>query len=352
MFPPCLRLPAIILGLFGCGCSAIEPGAAKNNIESPPERAAQSLRDAQASTRDDVVAVLTSVQGADSWCTGIVIESGLVLTAEHCLGPALPPDVQVDCATATLPAISPQSTAWVVSGDNVKAVATTAYASIQNVRLPAAAGRLCGDDIALLELARPLSGVAEAIVTASHPEAGASFTAVGYGSDGINSGFQRENTAAKLNCIGTQCVDTRIAPSELLAHSGACEGDSGSPAFDAEGRAFAMAVRSSSDCSETAYLQLAGYASWIASNAIDVANAQNRSAPRWALDALASADAGSLGADASVANTATQERRLHAYGGGCSVAPGSHPSGACVEFLLAILVAFGLLGTATRKRIV
>ncbi len=225
MFPPCLRLPAIILALFGCGCSAIEPRAVKTD-ESPAQRAVQNLRDAQASTHDDVVAVLTDVQGTDYWCTGIVIEPALVLTAEHCLGPALPPNEQVDCKTATLPAISPQSMAWVVSGDNVKAVAPAEYTSVQNVRLPAAAGRLCGDDIALLELASPLSGVAEAIVTASLPEAGTLFTAVGYGSDGINSGVQRENIDAKLACIGTQCADNRIAASEMLAHSGACEGDS------------------------------------------------------------------------------------------------------------------------------
>ena len=240
---PYARFRAAVVGLFGFGCSAVEPATVAYS-EPAVSRTRMALKDAQTSLRDDVVAVLANVQGTDSWCTGIVIEPGLVLTAEHCLGPALPPNEQVDCTTATLPVVSTQSNAWVVSADNVKAVATSDYVSVQNVRLPAGTGRLCGDDIALLELASPLPGVSEITITASLPEAGSQFTAVGYGSDGINSGFRRENAAAHMTCVGTQCADNRIAPSELLATSGACEGDSGSPALDAEGRSFAMAVRS------------------------------------------------------------------------------------------------------------
>lgn len=319
MVMPCLRQMAMLLGLFGCGCSAFEPSARRDDPEPPAQKVSMSLRDAQASERDDVVAVLANVQGTDSWCTGIVIEPELVLTAQHCLGPALPPNEQIDCATASLPAISQQSKAWVLGGGNAKSVAAADYVSVQNVRLPAGTGRLCGDDIALLELANPLSGVSESTVTPDVPEVGSAFTAAGYGSDGTTSGIQRENPAARITCVGTQCSDARIAAGELLAHSGACEGDSGSPAIDAQGRDFAMAVRSSNDCSETAYLQLAGYAPWIASNAVDVATAHQRSAPQWALDAIAQGDAGSAHDGSDAATSTNDAGRLYAYGGGCSM---------------------------------
>jgi hypothetical protein len=35
--------------------------------------------------------------------------------------------------------------------------------------------------------------------------------------------------------MGAECNDARIAATELLANSNACAGDSGSPAFDADG---------------------------------------------------------------------------------------------------------------------
>ena len=344
MLKPCLLQVAMVLGLFGCGCSALGPSAPCNDREPPAQTVSLPLRDAQASERNDVVAVLATVQGTDSWCTGVVIEPDLVLTAEHCLGPALPPSAQVDCATATLPAISPQSNAWVLRGGDVKAVATADYLAVANVRVPAATGRLCGDDIALLELANPLSSVSESTVTPDVPEIGSAFTAAGYGADGVNSGILRENQAAHITCVGTQCNDTRIAESELLAHSGACEGDSGSPAIDAEGRSFAMAVRSSTDCSETAYLQLAGYTLWIATNAVDVATAHQRSAPRWALDTIAQSDAGSAKSDSDAAANTNDAGRLYAYGGGCSVSKARRSA----SFLSALVL--GLLLTLSRSK--
>lgn len=115
---------------------------------------------------------------------------------------------------------------------------------------------------------------------------------VARGSDGVNSGFQWSNECASVTCVGTACRDARVTDTELLAASGACDGDSGSPAIDAHGQVLAMAVRNSVDCSDTAHLQLPPNIQWLASNTAPVARADNRDVPQWALDAFVGIDAG------------------------------------------------------------
>jgi hypothetical protein len=155
---------------------------------------------------------------------------------------------------------------------------------VQTARIQANAARLCGDDVVLLELAEPLTQVRESVIVTTVPAAGSRFLAVGYGTDGVSDGNRLENPAAEVVCVGAACGDNRIGSRELLARSGACEGDSGSPAIDDSGRTFAMAVRSSADCSETAYLQLGPHIQWLAANAIEVAAADHQAPPQWASD--------------------------------------------------------------------
>lgn len=215
---------AILFATSFFGCSNLAPG------DEGIARSQDALKDASASTRTDVVAVLARVNGNDAWCTGVVLEPTLVLTAQHCLAPAARPNTTFDCATATLTPISPQSQAWVAPGAAVNETSAS-FIAVSTVRVPAGASRSCGDDIALLELSAPLPGARLASLTTRLPLPNTTFTGVGYGTDGTLAGILRENDGATVTCTGVDCADSRIASAELLAASGACEGDSGGPAF-------------------------------------------------------------------------------------------------------------------------
>jgi hypothetical protein len=221
---------------------------------------------------------------------------------------------------------------------------------VTNIKLPAGATRLCGQDIVLLELAEPLQVEAAAIITAELPANEAEFLAVGYGTDGVTSGIQRQNPKARIACVGAQCEDARVDSSELLASSNACEGDSGSPAFDNGDRSFAMAVRGNANCSETAYLQLGTYFDWLASNVIAVATAQGRSAPAWALGNQQLVDTGTP-LDSGVDPGATVPTGPGSGGfvtaGGCTVNSGGREATSGMQLLL-MLTGFAAM-VARRK---
>ena len=342
-------LPLLLVSsssLLGCAVNDTAPFHESDSVE----RVSQPLKDAAVSARSDVVAVLASEQGTDSWCTGIVLEPSLILTAEHCLSPARGPDMALDCATATLPSISAQAVAWVVTGENVETSDASLYHRVSNVKLPAGAARLCGQDIVLLELAEPLQVEAVATITAELPADDPEFLAVGYGTDGVTSGIQRQNPQARIACVGAQCEDARVDTNEFLANSYACEGDSGSPAIDSADRSFAMAVRSNITCSETAYLQLGAYYDWLASNVIAVATAQGRDAPAWALGNPLPVDNSTpldSGADLGAAATTELRPRDLVTGGGCTVNSGGRKPKPGMQLLLMLT---GLAAMVARRK--
>lgn len=268
------------------------------------------------------------------------------------MSPALGPDTALDCATATLPSISAQVQAWVTTGENVKTNDASRYHSVSHVKLPAGATRLCGQDIVLLELAEPLAIEAAATLTAELPASETEFLAVGYGTDGTVSGTQRQNPQARIACVGIQCEDARVDAGEFLASSNACEGDSGSPAIDSTGRSFAMAVRSNGNCSETAYLQLGTYIDWLASNVIDVATAQGRSAPAWALGKQQLVDNDTpldSGVDPGATEPAGPGPGDFVTGGGCTVNPGGQKPRLRMPLLL-MLAGLAAMVAGRKKR--
>lgn len=321
------------------GCSTAGP---TGDLPVPtPAPVKQALRDAEESHQANVVTVLVDLHGAQKLCTGIVIEPQLVVTAQHCLAAGESSDVAVDCASAQLTEIDAAAQAWVFDGDPEDA-GSTPYCAVKRVRMPAGTRRLCGEDLVLLQLAQALPSVAALPLTADVPPSGSEFLAIGNGTDNGAAAMQRQNPHAALVCVGQDCNDERIATTEFLAVSGACAGDSGSPAIDDRGRAFAMAVRSSTDCSETAYLQLRTHIEWLALSVYELAAETNREVPQWASDVRAKSDLGL--SDAGLSDGATGETlgRTPPVGCGCASSKANPRCG--------VLAVLGLLAAVRSRR--
>jgi hypothetical protein len=148
----------------------------------------------------------------------------------------------------------------------------------------------------------------------------------------------------RVSILPASDVDLVLASNELLTRSGGCEGDSGGPAIDANGSVFAIAARSSADCSESAYLTLASYAGWLKTATRYAAEAGEFDVPAW----VTSADAVETPSDVTEMEPNAVDARAR---GGCTVtvtvtAPGNgRGTGAFV--LLSLL--FAIVGIARRR---
>lgn len=106
-----------------------------------------------------------------------------------------------------------------------------------------------------------------------------------------------------------------------------------------DGSVFAIAVRSRSDCEETAYLGFKDHGAWLAQNARDVAQEQNRPVPAWATTILdAPKQNPSEITDAAI--TPAPRDELAPYGGGCSVQTGRQRPHAAIPLLGTLCILF------------
>lgn len=243
-------------------------------------KASQTLSGATPSTRSNIVAILSSRGMDEQLCTGTLLLPNLVLTARHCLI-ADRTAANGDCASAIVP--EPDATTRVVAipGADVDLAPADTHRAVREYLLPEDEGRLCGQDLALLVLDAPIQG-ALATISAVVPADTGPFSVVGYGLFDGDWGQQRESTSAKLICSGATCNDARLVARELLMNSGACEGDSGGPLFDAEGQQFALLSRTTADCTESAYLALSDYVPWLQTATAYAASKGGYPLPAWA----------------------------------------------------------------------
>jgi MYXO-CTERM domain-containing protein len=264
-------------------------------IAQPGEEGAESLGTADQpiqggyndATDKGVVDIYWMSQGAE--CSGSLLAPNMVLTAHHCVANVNNGTQGIDCATSSFSA--PDTTAgenFLVSTTEVLSMNASDWHVVQEVLVPPGGSSFCGQDQAIFILsdlvkpteATPLVPRVDSQI-ADHDQ----YSAVGFGTtDDVNGAGQRRRLDNLfVNCVGKDCPSQFVSIAhEFIGDHGICEGDSGGPALDTEGRVIGVTSRGAQGCTSPVYGDVFSWADWIKSSALHAAQVGGYTAPAWA----------------------------------------------------------------------
>lgn len=246
--------------LLGCAAGAAdeETGTARARIISgAPE---DNLR--------GVVAVINTDSG--SICSGVVIHPRVVLTARHCVA-RIEHGPTIDCDRTTFGNVT-EPGHMLIATTTDGTIPDQKHAVVQ-VLVPDH-GKFCGGDLAALILPKALDEheAAPIDLRADSPVPGETFTAIGFGRDGDSpSGARKRRDGLRVSCVGDGCRSSLLVRTEWWGDGAVCEGDSGGPALDRDGRVVGIASRKRDGCTATIYADIATSSAFI-SSALDLAD--------------------------------------------------------------------------------
>jgi hypothetical protein len=226
-------------------------------------------------------------------CTGFLIAPDLVMTARHCVALSTPVMRCDDVAPSTTQTPWPARVFFVTT--EVSMLDRSRTTAVSEVLTPVGAGAPeCGNDVALLRLARPISTtqIYEPRLDRA-PQAGESIVVSGYGfavgsstDAGVNDGpgVRRMRAGSRVQSVGTNDLGSglRASSSDWVVDVGPCRGDSGSPAFDGAGRVLGVLSRGYRNvCAPMIYNRLDVHAGWLRAEASRSYARAMRSPPAW-----------------------------------------------------------------------
>lgn len=281
-------------------------------------------------------------------CTGVLIAPNLLLTARHCVASTQPTIV---CGSSPLSDPVPGMNVLATTDTTVSAMSTAVIGLA--VEVPPDGNDECGFDIAAVILqAEPFGGAEVYPPRLDRPVAtGESFTAVGYGTNGMGGGIgtRRVATTGSVACVGgVDCDIPEAQDTEWVAEDGTfCTSDSGAPAL-VDGEVVGVISKGLAPCDAPILTSVYAFRDWIREVGRAAAIQGGYPTPEWAAEAAVDAGTGETDAGETPMTESDAGPDGGATGGpedgGCAASPGRSASP-----LGLALLALGLLGRPRRS---
>jgi V8-like Glu-specific endopeptidase len=305
---------------FGCaaGCGPASIEAERTATSSSP------IQDGTPDSTHSFVVGVVQMQGQEAaFCTGALLAPNLVATARHCVAQLV--SAQIICSSSTFGPVVPTSQMLVTTDPTI--TTNSAFVDVTSIIVPDGTDqtKVCGDDIALMILARniQLPQYVEPVLSppmTDHTVYSTTVTAIGYGVNtptdlqGTSAGTRRIKEGVALRCIPgdktfTDCFSDPQAAQVMTTgefvsgDASTCEGDSGSSAFEQSnftaGKwvSFGLLSRgqTSSDgqtCTQPIYTRFDAWASLLVDAANQAAAQGGYNAPPWASSTMPGGSSG------------------------------------------------------------
>jgi hypothetical protein len=279
-----LGLPLLVglAALPGCGAAPGESEPASLGVAVEP------IKGGYNDTSDtNVVDIIWYVQGAQDYseCSGSLLAPNMVLTARHCVANILNMSQGIDCSVSKFGASDKPGNFYVSTAAVLAQDFPNGFHTVREVLTPPGPSSVCGQDQAILILSDSITDATPLVPRVdTHIALGESYSAIGFGNtnDTAGAGQRRRRDNLAVSCVGSSCDAPGIAKlHEFVGGDGTCEGDSGGPAMDGQGRVVGVLSRGNMGCINSVYGDVWAWGNWISTTAIHAAQVGGYDAPPW-----------------------------------------------------------------------
>lgn len=263
--------------------------AARKNVQVSTE----PILNGAPSSLNTVVAIVFG----DRICTGTLVGPDVVLTGRHCVASTTGSEC-VGSGGWRGTEVFATSRLTVYRDDQALANSLGIQVTAIHVTPNSTNAPLCGQDIALIQLAQPLSGVSPMAVAANPPAVGTTMRVVGFGNTAPNT----QDSGRRLEILDAMVTETipstfqasvtaSRGPSDFVITRGPCGGDSGGPAITPQNEIGGVTSRGPLACQYMVIEEITPHFDWLMPIVRDSYARNNMPAPSW-LTSTTSNDAG------------------------------------------------------------
>jgi len=273
-----------VVSLTGCADATSPDGLGPDEDDEFNTSEHQIEGGQQDTSHTAVVGLLIDRGRGGGICTGTLVTPNLVLTARHCIA-EMSSDRMVCGRSDFTGTFAPDGIYATTDGTDITQRRPDDVYRTEELHVPKPDG-VCGNDIALVELRRPIPS------SAATPRAprlkraasyGETYTAIGYGvtGDGTGSGTRRRLEGVDVVCVGSNCRSRHLSDKEFAGDGGVCQGDSGGGAYGSSGKVFGIASRADRDCDRSFYTRVYPWRDWLTEIGSRVAGEGSYPVPNW-----------------------------------------------------------------------